>query len=60
MNCNTGKIFAVKMFNLTLPGIMEEESLKDIEVLQINYEFFEIILIFLIKRQNLKFSKNQT
>ena len=42
------------------PNIMKEESLEGIKVLQINYEFFEIIFIFIIKRQNLKFSKNQT
>lgn len=32
MDCNTGKIFAVKKFNLYGPGIMEEDSLKEIEV----------------------------
>jgi len=32
MDCNTGKIFAVKKFNLNVPGAMEGDSLQEIEV----------------------------
>ena len=32
MDCNTGKIFAVKKYNLNVPGAMEEDSINEIEV----------------------------